>query len=142
MKSIAPPPPFHLAIPVHSLSLARHFYKDQLGCSEGRSTNTWVDFNFFGHQLVCHLSSTTTDQVSNTVDGMNVPIPHFGVVINESLWQSLIKQLDQAGVDYKQPPSERFQGKPGQQKTLFIQDPSGNTLEFKCLANAEELFQQ
>jgi len=101
-----------------------------------------VDFNFFGHQLVCHLSSTTTDQVSNTVDGMNVPIPHFGVVINESLWQSLIKQLDQAGVDYKQPPSERFQGKPGQQKTLFIQDPSGNTLEFKCLANAEELFQQ
>jgi extradiol dioxygenase family protein len=137
--------PFHVAVPVHDLAAARAFYKDVLGCAEGRSAKRWVDFNLFGHQFVCHLSTVDTDpaQVAgaiNKVDGQDVPVPHYGVVMSMYDWEELIARLRQHGVGFMIEPSVRFRGKPGEQATAFVADPSGNVLEFKAFQDLEQLF--
>ncbi len=136
--------PFHLAIAVHDLAAARAFYGDLLGCAEGRSTETWVDFNLWGHQLVCHLSPPSSPwQHTNPVDGHDVPVPHFGVVLTMAQWQQWATRLTAAGVEFIIPPSIRFQGLPGEQATLFFRDPSGNVLELKAFQDIEgQLFAQ
>lgn len=130
--------PFHLAIAVHSLSAARAFYGELLGCSEGRSAEDWVDFNLYGHQLVCHRiadSAVAAVQGANAVDGDQVPVPHFGVVLESPQWQDLAQRLTDAGVSFVIEPHTRFQGTAGEQSTLFLLDPSGNALEFKAFAD-------
>ncbi len=140
------PNPFHLAIQVRDIAEARQFYVDVLGCSEGRSAETWVDFNLYGHQLVCHLNPALGKQgkilsVYNPVDGHGVPIPHFGVVLDMNAWQLLANKLQLQNIDFIIEPYIRFQGLPGEQATLFFLDPSGNAIEFKAFRNIEqELF--
>lgn len=131
--------PFHLAIPVHSLDAARAFYGVLLGCPEGRSATDWVDFDLFGHQLVCHRVAASSPQpvAENPVDGHDVPIPHFGVVLETARWQRLADKLQAARVDFVIEPHTRFAGQPGEQSTLFLLDPSGNALEFKAFADIE-----
>lgn len=130
--------PFHLAIKVRDLTRAREFYGALLGCPEGRSANTWVDFNLYGHQLVCHLAQETADPVHhNPVDGDAVPVPHFGVVLNPDDWQALADRLQGAGVEFVIEPRVRFKGQPGEQATMFLLDPSGNALEFKAFADID-----
>jgi extradiol dioxygenase family protein len=137
---MAPPlPPFHLAIPVHDLAGARAFYGQLLGCPEGRSTERWTDFNLYGHQLVCHLA---TGQAGgnrtghhNPVDGHEVPVPHFGVVLDRPEWEALAERLRAAGVTFLIEPHVRFRGQAGEQATMFFLDPSGNVLEFKAFDN-------
>jgi len=134
--------PFHLAIPVHDIELARDFYLNTLGCSEGRSDSQWVDFNFFGHQLVCHLDKNTLRKAhSNPVDNHTVPIPHFGVVLNMAEWEQLAAKLISQKIDFIIQPYIRFQGLPGEQATMFFNDPSGNAIEIKAFQNiATQLF--
>ena len=129
--------PFHLAIPVDNLQLARQFYGELLGCDEGRSSDHWVDYNFFGHQLVCHLSGSTMNNSSNPVDGHDVPVPHFGVVLDMQQWQQLADRLRAAQVDFVIEPYIRFAGQTGEQATMFLPDPSGNVLEFKAFKDIE-----
>lgn len=140
------PNPFHLAIQVRDISEARQFYGEILACSEGRSADTWVDFNLYGHQLVCHLNPTLgkngkiTSQY-NPVDGHGVPVPHFGVVLDMEDWQKLSNKLQSLNIEFIIEPYIRFQGLPGEQATLFFLDPSGNAIEFKAFKNIEqELF--
>ena len=134
--------PFHLAIPVDDLQKARRFYGEVMGCSEGRSDDHWVDFNFFGHQLVIHFKEKSeSDSVKyNPVDNQNVPIPHFGVVLQWDVWHSLVDQLNSKGVEYIIEPYIRFKGQVGEQATMFFLDPCGNALEFKSFKNIENLF--
>ena len=134
--------PFHLAVPVADLDEARRFYGGLLGCPEGRSSAEWVDFDFFGHQLVVHLdhSGSTRRPVYNAVDGKDVPVPHFGVVLEWELWHALAERLRATGVTFGIEPGIRFQGQVGEQVTLFFQDPSGNALEFKSFRNPSQLF--
>lgn len=131
--------PFHLAIPVRDLASARAFYGGLLGCSEGRSADDWVDFDFFGHQLVCHAvaGSGHESPAHNLVDGHDVPVPHFGMVLEMPDWEALAKQLKAAGVAFVIEPTIRFKGRPGEQATMFLTDPSGNTLEFKSFRDIE-----
>jgi len=130
--------PFHLAIPVSDLGAARSFYGELLGCPEGRSAATWVDFDLYGHQLVCHLAPGAGAGVHhNPVDGDQVPVPHFGVVLEMQEWQALARRLESAGVTFVIEPHVRFAGLPGEQATLFLLDPSGNALEFKSFADIE-----
>lgn len=130
--------PFHLAIKVHDLNAARAFYGDLLGCSEGRSDTTWVDFNLMGHQLVCHLAPDAEQALhANPVDGHDVPVPHFGVVLDMASWQKLADRLTAAGIDFIIEPHIRFRGAPGEQATMFFLDPSGNPLEFKAFNDIE-----
>lgn len=126
-------PPFHLAIEVKDLESSRAFYGGLFGCPEGRSAETWVDYDFFGHQLVCHVSPTypSGKRTANPVDGHAVPIPHFGVVIEMDVWQALATKLQSAQVEFVIEPYVRFEGQPGEQATMFLLDPSGNALEFK-----------
>lgn len=124
--------PFHLAIPVDDLVTARAFYGQLLGCPEGRSADHWVDFNLRGHQLVCHVSDVPRPARSNPVDGHDVPVPHFGVVLHMADWQQLADRLRAAGTDFIIEPYIRFAGEPGEQATMFFLDPSGNALEFKA----------
>lgn len=127
--------PFHLAIEVEDLESARTFYGQLFGCPEGRSADTWVDFNFFEHQLVCHVSDSYPNarkRTSNPVDGHAVPIPHFGVVLDMQTWRDLADRLTAAGVEFVIEPYTRFEGQPGEQATMFLLDPSGNALEFKA----------
>ncbi|MEL6415929.1 MAG: VOC family protein [Pseudomonadota bacterium] len=133
-------PPFHLAFPVHDLEATRAFYGDLLGCAEGRSSEQWIDFDMHGHQITAHLSGEAGDRVSNPVDGHDVPIPHFGVVLTMEDWRALADRLEAARVDFLMEPTIRFEGKPGEQATMFIRDPSGNALEFKAFADVEQLF--
>ncbi|MDJ0806298.1 MAG: VOC family protein [Gammaproteobacteria bacterium] len=132
--------PFHLAIPVSNLARARRFYGLLLGCEEGRSSNSWVDFDFFGHQLVCHLDENLASRarIANLVDGKQVPVPHFGVVLEMKVWQHLAQRLQERKVSFLIEPYVRFEGLPGEQATLFILDPSGNALEFKAFQNIQE----
>ncbi len=135
--------PFHLAIQVRNIEEARRFYSGLLGCSEGRSAAHWVDFNLYGHQLVCHLNPQLGEQgriesLYNPVDGHGVPVPHFGVVLNMDDWQRLADRLTAAGVEFIIEPYVRFLGQPGEQATLFLLDPSGNALEFKAFGNIEQ----
>jgi extradiol dioxygenase family protein len=132
--------PFHLAIPVDDLATARRFYGGLLGCEEGRNSDSWVDFNLFGHQLVCHVAPRK-QVTSNIVDDHDVPVPHFGVVMEMDDWRALADRLRDAGVDFLIEPHIRFKGQPGEQATMFFLDPSSNALEFKAFQNIEdELF--
>ena len=137
-------PPFHLAIPVRDLAEARAFYGDLLGCAEGRSSEAWVDFNFFGHQLVCHQTrSHEWEESSNPVDGHDVPVPHFGAVLELPVWEALADKLRQANTAFVIEPHVRFKGQVGEQAMMFLLDPSGNAIEFKSFRNiAEELFKK
>jgi extradiol dioxygenase family protein len=133
--------PFHLAIPVHDLGAARAFYGQLLGCPEGRSASDWVDFDFFGHQLVAHLDAAQRARVHhNRVDGQDVPVPHFGVVLGWNAWQELAARLRSGGVQFLIEPGIRFAGQVGEQATMFFRDPSGNALEFKAFRDPARLF--
>lgn len=131
--------PFHLAIQVQDIAAARAFYGELLGCPEGRSAQTWVDFDLYGHQLVCHLAPAGEHDGlhHNPVDGDQVPVPHFGVVLEMPTWEALAERLRQAGVEFVIEPHVRFRGLPGEQATLFFLDPSGNALEFKAFADID-----
>jgi len=134
-------PPFHLAFPVHDLAAARAFYGGLLGCREGRSSSTWVDFDLFGHQIVAHLAPGRCGiEAYNPVDGHDVPVPHFGVVLSILDWEQLAARLKSAGVQFIIEPGIRFKGEVGEQATLFLLDPSGNALEFKAFADPARLF--
>lgn len=134
-------PPFHLAFPVRDLSEARRFYGQLLGCAEGRSADDWVDFNFFGHQLVAHLSPGECGHRSTSeVDGHQVPVRHFGAVLPMTEWDALAARLKAKGVRFEIEPHTRFKGQVGEQATMFFLDPSGNALEFKAFADASRLF--
>ncbi len=137
--------PFHLAVQVRDIGEARQFYGGLMGCAEGRSADRWVDFDFFGHQLVCHLNPTLGAQghISshyNPVDGDQVPVPHFGVVLPMDDWQQLSARLTAAGIRFVVEPHVRFAGQVGEQATLFLLDPSGNALEFKAFRDLSRLF--
>lgn len=138
------PNPFHLAIPVHDLAAARAFYGGVLGCPQGRSSQRWVDFDLYGHQLVCHLvegAPPADASGHNPVDGHEVPVPHFGVVLDLPEWNALADRLRAAGLRFVIEPHVRFVGQPGEQATMFLLDPSGNALEFKAFADiAGQLF--
>jgi uncharacterized protein len=134
--------PFHLAIPSMDLDESRRFYGELLGCEEGRSAERWVDFNFFGHQLSIHLAPAQCDQEgTNAVDGDKVPVRHFGIVLSWEDWTSMARTLEEKGVAFRIPPKVRFAGLPGEQGTLFLDDPSGNSLEFKGFRRRDSLFQ-
>lgn len=133
-------PLFHFAFPVHDLEAARAFYGVLLGCAEGRSSDEWIDFNLGGHQIVAHLSEGSGDRAANEVDGEHVPVPHFGLVLSMQEWRELAAKLEEAGTDFVIPPTIRFEGKTGEQATLFLRDPSGNALEFKAMADPAKLF--
>jgi extradiol dioxygenase family protein len=133
--------PFHLAFPVTSLAKARAFYGDLLGCPEGRSSDDWVDFNFYGHQIVAHLSPDEAGHHNTSaVDGDNVPVRHFGMVLTLSDWQVLADKLTQAHMKFIIEPHIRFKGQVGEQATMFFLDPCGNALEFKAFADPSRLF--
>ncbi|MAJ51220.1 MAG: glyoxalase [Flammeovirgaceae bacterium] len=135
--------PFHLAIPVKNLIAARTFYRDIIQCTEGRSDTHWVDFNFYGHQLVIHeikQSIESEKENHNSVDGHQVPIPHFGIVLEMDLWKELSERLKSHQIDFLIEPYVRFEGQPGEQATMFFKDPSGNALEFKAFKNLSQLF--
>ncbi len=133
--------PFHLAFPVHDLEAARGFYGGLLGCPEGRCSDEWIDFDFFGHQIVAHLlPDMDRGGASNPVDGHDVPVPHFGAVLAMAEWEALAGRLEAAGVDFAIPPTVRFAGQPGEQATMFFRDPSGNALEIKAMRDPGGLF--
>jgi uncharacterized protein len=133
--------PFHVAFPVHDLETAREFYGSVLGCSEGRRSDTWIDFNLYGHQIVAHLAPKRDAAVAyNAVDGHDVPVPHFGVILSMAQWQALADRLRAAGARFVIEPYIRFRGQAGEQATMFFLDPSGNALEFKAFANMNRIF--
>jgi extradiol dioxygenase family protein len=133
--------PFHLAFPVDDLEAARRFYGGLLGCPEGRSAEHWVDFDLHGHQIVAHLAPDAAPRrAANEVDGDNVPVPHFGLVLRMDEWKALAERLETAGVDFVIAPTIRFEGEPGEQATMFLLDPAGNALEFKAMADPAKLF--
>ena len=134
-------PPFHLAFPVTSLANARAFYGELLGCAEGRSSADWVDFDFHGHQIVAHLAPQEVRAAeAHDVDGDNVPVRHFGLVLSMDAWSSLAAKLQAAGTRFVVEPHIRFKGQPGEQATMFLLDPCGNALEFKAFADLGRLF--
>lgn len=144
-KRMNPVSPFHLAIPVNDLDLCRKFYGKVLQCPEGRSDKHWVDFNFFGHQLVIHekpQASDFNDRISNPVDGKDVPVPHFGVVLPWEDWHDLKERLEGEKITFVIEPYLRFAGQPGEQATMFFLDPEGNALEFKSFKNMDDLFRK
>lgn len=133
--------PFHVAIPVHNLAECRSFYREVLGCEEGRSSDHWVDFNLFGHQLVIHYKMKSEETLhTNPVDGKNVPVPHYGVVLPWDVFQSFSKKLIAKGVEFVIEPYIRFEGEVGEQATMFFLDPAGNALEFKAFKDINQLF--
>lgn len=134
-------PPFHLAFPVDDLAAARSFYGGLLGCREGRSSERWVDFDLHGHQIVAHLApDAVSARAGNPVDGEHVPVPHFGLVLAMPEWKALAERLEGAGVEFVIPPTIRFEGQAGEQATMFLLDPAGNALEFKAMADPDNLF--
>jgi extradiol dioxygenase family protein len=135
------PPLFHLAFPVDDLAKARRFYGGLLGCPEGRSSSEWVDFDFYGHQIVAHLSpGEAGHRATNAVDGDNVPVRHFGVILPMNEWQALADKLVAAGTKFVIEPHVRFKGQPGEQATMFFLDPCGNALEFKSFRDLSQVF--
>ena len=133
--------PFHIAIPVHNLDECRKFYREILNCEEGRSSDHWVDFNLFGHQLVIHYKPRTTEDLhTNLVDGKNVPVPHYGVVLPWETFSTFSESLKSKGVNFIIEPYIRFEGEVGEQATMFFLDPAGNALEFKAFKNIDQLF--
>jgi extradiol dioxygenase family protein len=139
--------PFHVAVQVRDIAEARNFYRNLLGCAEGRSDSSWVDFNLYGHQFVCHLNPTLgpSGKIAshcNPVDGHGVPVPHFGVVLETGVWRELAERLKREHVEFLVEPYTRFKGQPGEQSTMFLFDPSGNALEFKSFRDiARQLFE-
>ena len=133
-------PPFHLAFPVTSLAKAREFYGVLLGCPEGRSSEEWVDFDFYGHQIVAHLAPDSGHRDTNVVDGDNVPVRHFGAVLPMGDWRQLADRLTAAGTQFIIEPHIRFKGQVGEQATMFFLDPCGNAIEFKAFENPQMLF--
>jgi len=134
-------PFFHLAFPVDDLDAARAFYGGLLGCPEGRSSERWIDFDLRGHQIVAHLApNAVRARASNAVDGEDVPVPHFGLVLGMGEWRELAERLEAAGTEFVIAPTVRFPGEPGEQATMFLLDPAGNALEFKAMADPEKLF--
>ncbi len=141
MSGYAVTQPFHLAFPVHDLQAARAFYGDVLGCPEGRSSEDWIDFDFYGHQIVAHLApSEAGHRATSAVDGDAVPVRHFGVVLGMGDWERLAQRLKDAGTSFVIEPHVRFKGQVGEQATMFFLDPSGNALEFKAFADPSRLF--
>ena len=135
------PAPFHLAFLVDDLAAARHFYGQVLGCREGRSSDRWIDFDLYGHQIVAHLVDGEAKRTGgNPVDGHDVPVPHFGVVLPPAEWKELAERVEAAGIAFLIEPHTRFEGKPGEQSTMFFRDPAGNALEFKAFADPAQLF--
>ena len=133
--------PFHLAFPVRDIAEARRFYGELLGCAEGRSTENWVDFDFYGHQLVAHLAPEECGHKSTSaVDDHDVPVKHFGVILTIPDWKALAAKLTAAGIKFVIEPYVRFEGEVGEQHTMFFLDPSGNALEFKAFANDDMIF--
>lgn len=135
--------PFHIAFPVDDLAAARHFYGSVLGLPEGRSAEQWIDFNLFGHQIVAHhkpKASQAEGIHSNPVDGHDVPIPHFGVVLTQTDWELLAERVRSANLQFIIEPYTRFKGEPGEQSTMFFLDPAGNALEFKAFGDLDQLF--
>ena len=133
--------PFHIAIPVHNLDECRTFYREILNCEEGRSSKQWVDFNFFGHQLVIHYKPKNNDELhTNPVDGKSVPVPHYGVILDWEDFHKFSDDLKSKGVKFIIGPYIRFKGFAGEQATMFIQDPAGNALEFKAFKDINQLF--
>jgi uncharacterized protein len=134
-------PPFHHAFVVDDFGAARRFYGELLGCPEGRSADHWVDFDLHGHQIVAHLApDAVRARAINPVDGEQVPVPHFGLVLPIDEWKQLANRLEDAGVEFVIPPTIRFAGEPGEQATMFLLDPAGNALEFKAMADPANLF--
>ena len=132
--------PFHLAIPVSNLEESVAYYRDTLGLREGRSSKKWTDFDFFGHQLVCHVSDSINEQVTNPVDGEEVPVPHFGVVLSIEEFEEFLSQINDKNVDFIIKPTIRFKGEIGEQRTMFFKDPSGNAIEIKAFKDMDNLF--
>jgi len=134
-------PRFHLAFPVTDLDAARRFYGDSIGCAEGRSSDDWVDFDFFGHQIVAHkVEAKRMTDATSLVDGKEVPVRHFGVVTDRATWDALAERFRAAKIDFIIEPHVRFRGEPGEQATMFFLDPFGNALEFKAFADMDQLF--
>lgn len=133
-------PLFHLAYNVTDLAAARTFYGELLGCTEGRSTQSWVDFNFFGHQISLHLGEPFPTRATGKVGDHMVLMPHLGIILDMPAWQILAKRLENAGVEFDIPPTLRFEGQPGEQSTMFFKDPSGNPIEIKGFTNPSEVF--
>jgi extradiol dioxygenase family protein len=135
--------PFHLAIPVDDIATNRKFYREVLGCVEGRSSEHWVDFNFFGHQLVIHHKAKlgVEKSHSNPVDGKEVPVPHFGVILDLKTFEYISERIKEHHIDFIIEPYTRFEGEVGEQATLFIKDPAGNAIEFKAFKNLDQLFE-
>ena len=132
--------PFHLAIPVSNLEESAAYYRDTLGLREGRSSNKWADFDFFGHQLVCHVSNIINEQITNPVDGEEVPVPHFGVVLSIEEFEEFLLQINDKNIDFIIKPTIRFKGEIGEQRTMFFRDPSGNAIEIKAFKDMNKLF--
>ncbi len=133
--------PFHLAVPVNDLQKAREFYREIIGCEEGRSSDHWVDFNLYGHQFVIHYKDyQQVEKSSNSVDGHDVPVPHFGVVLEWDAWHQLVDRMKAAGVTFAIEPYIRFKGEVGEQATMFFYDPCGNALEFKSFKDFSQIF--
>jgi extradiol dioxygenase family protein len=137
---IAERPRFHLAVAVDDLDAARAFYGGVLGCEQGRASDTWVDWNLAGHQVVTHLAPAARDATSNVVDGHGVPVPHFGLLLDVSAFHELADRLRTSGVAFVIEPYLRFAGEPGEQWTMFVRDPAGNALEFKAFADDAQVF--
>jgi len=134
-------PPFHVAIPVHDIPLARAFYRDVIGCPEGRSDEKWVDFDLYGHQFVIHYKPKTEEAAhTNVVDGHQVPVPHYGVVLEWEDWEKLANRLKDNKIKFVIEPYIRFKGQPGEQATMFFLDPCGNALEFKAFKDISQMF--
>ena len=132
--------PFHLAFPVRDIAEARAFWGGVIGCPEGRSAQDWVDFDFYGHQIVAHLAPERQAEASNPVDGHDVPVPHFGVALEMDDWQALANRLTAACTEFVIEPHIRFEGQAGEQATMFFRDPSGNAIEMKAFADLGQLF--
>lgn len=133
-------PRFHLAFPVHDLEAARGFYAGLLGCCVGRESSRWIDFDLHGHQITAHLAEAGDEAGANAVDGDRVPVRHFGLILARSDWDALARRLAQAGATFLIEPRVRFRGRPGEQATMFVRDPSGNALEFKSFADEAAIF--
>ena len=132
--------PFHLAIPVKNLSESKKFYQNTLGCKPGRESDEWADYNFFGHQLVCHIGESNS--FTNEVDGKDVPIPHFGILLGWNEFDNFSNTLKENDIQFIIEPYLRFEGLPGEQKTMFFKDPFGNALEFKSFKNDRDIFRK
>ncbi len=140
LETTVPLTPFHIAFPVDDLDAARSFYGPTLGCPEGRSSDQWIDFDLFGHQIVAHLKPRADAAHHNPVDGHDVPVPHFGVVLSMDDWHALADRVRAANIPFVIEPYIRFKGEPGEQATMFFLDPAGNALEFKAFADLGQLF--